>query len=576
MDELQKEFLNEVSHLLSQCEESYLKLSNPDCRREELALIFRMVHSIKGAGGAVGYPELSAFAHIVENYLAVLRANPDYVDENSISVLLKAGDAFLERIFVLRQEENRNAWDTRALENEINQLCHDVKNRIEAEQVQKFTADNSVPASASGSSHKREISNASPRHVQPSTIKLDIDRLDSVLDLVGELVVIKSQLIQNEIIMASQSTGLHSVISMFDKTVRELHDKTLSMRMTSLKPLYMKVQRAVRDLSSKLGKAIELELTGEDTEIDRTMIELLGDPLVHLVRNAVDHGIESAEARKLSGKPLKACLRIKAEQAGSQVTIEIIDDGQGIDKTKVLQSALEKGLLAGRDLDAISETEAINLIFAPGFSTAKQVTDVSGRGVGLDVVKTNIERLRGRIDIKTKLGQGTSFKISIPFTTAITDGMVVLIDHRRYIIPINAIREFVQIEQNSLTQISEERAVIEIRGRFLPLVITRKILFSHSFKNLAPDDKSEAMVGVVEHGGVWLALAIDSVIGQSQFVIKTLGENFSHTLGIAGAAILGDGSVALVLDVDGLVQRHHESAGRQSADISFVSRERVA
>ncbi len=399
-----------------------------------------------------------------------------------------------------------------------------------------------------------------------SSIKVDTQRVDAVLDAVGELVVLKNQLLHDESIRVNGSARVASVVDQIDKTVRELYDRTLSIRMTPLKSLFVKIQRIVRDVSLQLEKPVDLELVGEDTEVERTVFELLGDPMVHMIRNAMDHGIEKPAIRKEKGKNPVAKLRVSAQQTGGSVSIEITDDGGGIHKERVFKKALEKGIIpAGTEMSSLSEDQIFQFLFAPGFSTAEKVSDLSGRGVGLDVVKSNLEKIHGKIDIRSKIDQGTTFRLSIPLSTAITDGIVVAIAGSRFIVPIHTIREIVRAMPSDFTDVSGAGHVVRIRENLLPVVDISTTLAEINWDQLEQSkhisainaqslrkQRNESMLLIVEslHGEV--LLPVDDVIGQAQVVVKPV-PGMKSIPEISGAAILGDGRTVLVIDPASLV-----------------------
>ncbi len=595
MQELRREFLNEASFLLEECEASYLSLDRVEGRGEELGKIFRCAHSLKGAGAAVGFLDLSHFAHAVEDLLSFLRNYPEKITPEITSVLLKTGDAFKVRVGQLKTGDSAG-WDVSELEREVRQLTAALVGlpqsgapenpKVTPEMMQELesvtrqsiqevavaapavpsqavaaveaVATPAVPQSAQAASPSSPQSGGSqpPSGSGGSTsVKVDTDRIDGVLDLIGELVVIKSQLI-NETACYSTNLRLNGIVSLLDKTVRDLQGRALSMRMTGLKPLFMRLQRTVRDTAIKVGKPIEFVMHGEETEIDRTMIELLADPLMHIVRNSVDHGIEKTTTRKNSGKAEQGRISVSARQAGGRVVVEVQDDGGGINRDKVFLKAFEKGLTGNHTSpDTMKDSELYQLIFAPGFSTAETVSDISGRGVGLDVVRSNIEKLKGSIEIESKPGSGTNFRISIPLTTSITDGMLAIIEGNRYIIPMDRIRELVHMRDARITEVTPGYRCVEVRGRSLPLA---------HLDGLDELDRSEEggtypgggeMLVVTDNGQRPFAFQVDRVIGQSQVVLKSLGPNFKENLLISGAAVMGDGRVALVLDIDGMATR---------------------
>lgn len=413
-----------------------------------------------------------------------------------------------------------------------------------------------------------------------TSIKVDTGRVDSVLDAVGELVVLKNQIVHDESIRSGGNVKLAAIIDQLDKTVRELYDKTLSIRMTPLKSLFLKIQRIVRDVSLNLHKPVDLILIGEETEVERTVFELLGDPLVHLVRNSMDHGIEKPEIRKEKGKSETAKVTVSAKQTGGTVTIEIIDDGGGINRDRVLQKAIEKKLVpSGVDPQSLSDEAVFQFIFAPGFSTAEKVTDLSGRGVGLDVVRSNLERINGKIDIKSKAGVGTTFRLSIPLSTAITDGIVVAIENAKYILPIYAIREIVRVLPKDYTVISGGGKIVKIREVLMPVIDISESLGKINWEELdnmrytSGEEKEslrsrreETMLVIIESIYGMMALPVDEVIGQAQVVVKPITTGLGQQIPeVAGAAILGDGRTVLILDPTAMTQQKKFAAQQESA-----------
>lgn len=400
-------------------------------------------------------------------------------------------------------------------------------------------------------------------------IKVDTTRVDNVLDAVGELVVLKNQIVHNEFIKNGNNPQLAAIVDQLDKGVRELYDKTLSIRMTPLKSLYIKIQRIVRDVSISLDKPVNLELVGEETEVERTVFELLNDPLVHLVRNAMDHGVEKKEIRKQKGKPEVAKVTVSSKQMGGNVIIDIIDDGGGINRDKILQKAFEKNLIPENvNPDSLSDEEVFKFIFAAGFSTAEKISDLSGRGVGLDVVRSNIEKVNGKINIFSKLGQGSTFRLTIPLSTAITDGIVVSMNKQRFIMPIYAIKEIIRLKKDFLTEIPGQGYVAKVRDSLLPVADLSNLfqeignfmdaasLEDTSEKDIKSQSRKRAdeiMLIIVESGGHSVSIPVDDVLGQAQVVVKSLsvGANVPE---VSGAAILGDGKTVLILDPNTMVK----------------------
>lgn len=422
---------------------------------------------------------------------------------------------------------------------------------VPSEPVAKAASTASAPSGKSGG----------PMKPQNVVIKVDTGRVDSVLDAVGELVVLKNQIVHDEYIKAGGNVRLEAIVDQLDKAVRELYEKTLSIRMTPLKSLFVKIQRIVRDVSLTLNKPVDLELIGEETEVERTVFELLGDPLVHLVRNAMDHGVENGDLRKERNKSPTAKVTVSAKQSGGNVIIEIVDDGGGINREKVLKKAIEKNLVpSGVDPASLSDDTVFQFIFSAGFSTADKISDLSGRGVGLDVVRSNLERINGKINISSKLGQGTTFRLTIPLSTAITDGIVVALDGERYILPIHSIREIVRVMPKDYTEIPSAGKVAKVREVLVPVIDIETTLghISRDLNNRNPSwgqrkteslssRREETMLVIIESTSGQMAMPVDDVLGQAQVVVKplTTGNNIPE---VAGAAILGDGRTVLILD----------------------------
>lgn len=645
-EELQADFLNEISFLLETYEEHMLGLENDDNKKDHLNQIFRVAHSIKGGAAAVGFQDFSHFAHHVEDLLSVLRTTPEYVNSEIISILLKSGDEFKRRVQMLR-DNDKSVWDVSALEKNIEDITSGLTtqpssvpekpvvtaameviplaNELPIDFAKPVTAPNE-PVDNTNYDLLQKILSALPPDVveeyekanlnsgatveaaiQPKTeivvapelggktdepalavvkpmamskevaakgdvnsgklaakthhanqiIKVDTTRVDNVLNAVGELVVLKNQIVQNEIIRDGNNAELAAIVDQIDKAVRELYDKTLSIRMTPLKSLFLKIQRIVRDVSLNLDKPVNLELRGEETEVERTVFELLGDPLVHLVRNSMDHGVEKKETRKKNNKPEIAKVIVAAKQMGGNVIIEITDDGGGINRDRILMKAIEKNLVPENvNPDNLSNEDVYKFIFAPGFSTAEKISDLSGRGVGLDVVKSNIEKVNGKINIESKEGFGSTFKLTIPLSTAITDGIVVQIKNERYILPIYAIREIIRVKKNMFTQLPGRGVVAKVRDHLYNVLDLEPL-----WNDLATESKpknnvtsvernqrsDEVMLVIIESGHLSSALPVDDVLGQAQVVVKSLSIG-TEIPEVSGAAILGDGKTVLILD----------------------------
>jgi two-component system chemotaxis sensor kinase CheA len=385
--------------------------------------------------------------------------------------------------------------------------------------------------------------------VETATIRVGIDKVDELINSVGELVITRSMLAQiGSLVTGPIGKRLRAGLAQLERSVRELQDNVLAVRMVPVSFVFSRFPRMVRDLSLRLGKQVELRITGEMTEIDKTLLEKVADPLVHLLRNALDHGIEAPDVRRAAGKPESAVLRLHAQNKGGCVVIEVEDDGGGLDRDAIVASARRKGLV---DADAELSPEQIDrLIFVPGFSTSAEATDISGRGVGMDVVRRNIDQVGGSIAIDTLRGSGTRFTITLPLTLAIVDGQTVSVGSEQYIVPVMAILVTLQVAPGTVQQIAGRGDVLEFRGGFIPVIDLEE-----DFGRDAGSSGSESgLIMVVEGEGRAFGLRVDALQGQQQVVVKALDTNYQSVRGIAGGTILADGSVALILDVAALAR----------------------
>jgi two-component system chemotaxis sensor kinase CheA len=381
------------------------------------------------------------------------------------------------------------------------------------------------------------------------SIRVSVEKIDELMNTVGELVITQAMLSQ----LGSHFDGpdaekLRGGLAQLERYMRELQESVMRVRMLPISFVFSRFPRMVRDLAQRLGKQIELKLTGEQTELDKTVLEKIGDPLVHLVRNCIDHGIESPDARVASGKPAEGTVHLDACHRGGNIAVEVSDDGGGLDKERILAKARSRGLV-GPD-DTLTDSEVHDLIFLPGFSTAEKTTDVSGRGVGMDVVRRNVKELGGKIDLKSEPGRGSRFTITLPLTLAIVDGQSVAVGTETYIVPLISIVESMQLKATGVTRLSGHSEVLSFRGDYLPIIRL------HELFGVEPRSRAlhEGLVVVAEGDGRRVGLFVDDLLGQQQVVIKSLEANYGHIEGVSGATILGDGSVALILDVPGLIR----------------------
>ncbi|MCF7965881.1 MAG: chemotaxis protein CheA [Methylobacter tundripaludum] len=383
-----------------------------------------------------------------------------------------------------------------------------------------------------------------------SSIRVDTDKIDTLINMVGEVVITQSMLgLVGENFSMDKVGQLKRGLAQLERHTRDLQQSVMNIRMLPISFVFSRFPRLVHDISSKLDKKIVLKLVGENTEVDKAVVELINDPLVHLIRNSLDHGIEMPADRVAAGKPETGTIELKAYHRGGHIVIEIIDDGRGLNKDKLLAKAIEKGLIEENNL--LTEKQIFELIFMPGFSTAEQLTDISGRGVGMDVVRRNIQSLGGNIEIISELGKGTTIAIHLPLTLAILDGQSVAVGDETYIVPLVSIIESINITERMLNKVAGKGETFRLRNEYLPVIRMREIFNVHSGN---PTKSKEGVLVVVEGQGELCCLLVDELLGQQQVVIKSLEANYRRVEGVSGATILGDGSVALILDVPGLVR----------------------
>ncbi|MBN8572943.1 MAG: chemotaxis protein CheA [Candidatus Kapabacteria bacterium] len=429
---------------------------------------------------------------------------------------------------------------------------------VEYNEQSKETAAKATPVAATKPTPQMAAAKAAPATPSSAdaTIRIDVSRVEALMDLSGELVLGRNRLSQisdrlkelfdNEHLVAE----LLETTSQLDKITTDIQATAMKMRMVPIGKLYQKSPRIVRDLSKEFGKEIELILKGEDTEIDRGIIEELNDPLVHMIRNSCDHGIESPEKRVAKGKPAKGTITLDAEQEGNNIVLRISDDGNGIDAEKVKAKALEKGVITAEQAAQMSKRELYQLIFAPGFSTAAVVSAVSGRGVGMDVVKTNIQKLKGVIEIESEINKGTTFVIKLPLTLAIIQGLIVQVENETYALPLSNVVEVVALTDENCSTINQKR-VIRIRQQVLPLLTLKSELNIPA----KPTPSTAQYVVVIGLAHQRLGIVVDSLLGQEEIVIKSLGQYLGNIPAIAGSTILGDGRVIMILDIQELVDK---------------------
>lgn len=395
---------------------------------------------------------------------------------------------------------------------------------------------------------KTEKKQAPGKPVVNRTVRVDIEKLDVLMNLVSELIIAKNSLVSATDQQQAGSFGVNEQIEYLESVTTSLHESVMKVRMVPIESVVNKFPRMIRDLSKTLGKKMELYMSGEETELDRTVVDEIGDPLMHLLRNSADHGLESAEVRAQRGKPPVGSIFLDAYQDGNNVVIEVRDDGNGIDTEAVKEKAIERGVITPEQVAGMSEKDIINLLFLPSFSTAKQITDVSGRGVGLDVVKSKIESLSGEVEVKSQLGVGSTWTIRLPLTLAIIQALMVVVGGEKYAISLGSIQTIEDIAPNEI-KLVQNKEVIHLRGSVIPLIRLSELLDIQSLRG----EQENLTVVIVKKGDRMAGLVIDELIGQQEIVIKSLGKYIKRCKFISGATILGDGEVALILDANALI-----------------------
>jgi two-component system chemotaxis sensor kinase CheA len=484
--------------------------------------------------------------------------NADELDLDSLSP--EELDAVLEHLVKLR---NQGEDENKKEKNQENEKKEEKQSSEKKQEIKPAKPKESKPAV----SKKRELKKISTAE---QTIRVDVKRLDQLMNLIGELVLAKNRLIKIYNDVEERYEGekfleeLNQVVSSISIVTTDLQIAVMKTRMLPIGKVFNKFPRLVRDLSRELGKKVRLIIEGEETELDKSIIEEIGDPLVHMIRNSIDHGIEEPEKRKAKGKPEEGTVWLKAYNEGNMIVIEIKDDGAGMDPDALKQKAIEKGLITSQEAENMSDKEAFMLIFKPGFSTAQKVTSVSGRGVGMDVVKTNIEKLNGIIEVDSVPGKGTTFKLKIPLTLAIIQALLVASQEELFAVPLSNVIETVRIVEEDIYTI-EGKSVLKLRDEILPLVNMADVFKIE--KVLEPD--KYLYVVILGLGATKIGLIVDSFIGQEEIVIKSLGEFLKGIPGIAGATIRGDGRVTLILDVGSLMKLAKETHNRVNVTASI-------
>jgi two-component system chemotaxis sensor kinase CheA len=604
-NDLVARFAQESEELIDQAEQALLGLEKKPDHTDLQKEAFRALHSLKGNCGFMGLGDMERLAHGMENVLGaavdgVIQASRDNIPtllyiidllRSSVSDFAGGGSGQVENCGMFLDmlqdlippeavkslddvpgpaptftvDEAAGRTDSPAATGPAQPGASEDQ-RVKEPQAAWLLRNTETPPPARENGEAKAQAGApasfKPRSGVRQDIRVDLSKLDLLINLVGEMVIAESMVTRNPDLEGYEFENFERAAAHLQKIVRDLQDVALSVRMIPIGGIFRKMIRLVHDLSVKANKKIELTLLGEDTEIDKTVAELIADPLVHLVRNSVDHGIETPEKRRAAGKDETGNLVIEAKHEGGEVWVLIRDDGRGLSRDKILKKALERDLVKAKP-EEMTDNEVYNLIFEPGFSTADQVTDISGRGVGMDVVKKNIEKIKGTVDVFSQPGLGATFVLRIPLTLAIMEGMLVRVGSTLYSIPLLAIRESIQVQPHQIHRTMDNQEIVKVREELLP------VLRLHELHRIEPEftDLTQGLLIILESQGEALAMFVDEIMGEQQTVIKGLSGYMGEVRGVSGCTILGNGEVSLILDVGGLVDLALGKAKKRAASL---------
>lgn len=589
-------FLQESNEGLDQVDQILLEAEQQPATPEQVNHLFRVFHTIKGVSAFLGADDVKGLSHVTETLLGRIRDGSRELSGRELAVIFEATAQLRRLLGVMHTAVELDREIPR--DDATDALC------LRIEQVTAAPAAAEAPAARPEPEPEPEldwgpapVAPASPQEpmtvspqelvsarpqepatesanegvkseaLEPSaskgqggrireTVKVDLERIDSVVEMIGELIIVESMITNAEEVRSVASLRFRNYLGQLSKISRDLQSIAMRMRMVPVRGVFQKMARLVRDLSLKTGKSVRLVQLGESTEMDRSMVERIEDPLVHMIRNAIDHAIETPDVRRSLGKPELGTITLSARHEGGSVVIELSDDGRGLSRDGILKKARERGLV-GDNAEQLSDSEVHALIFLPGFSTAASVSELSGRGVGMDVVKRNVESLRGRVLVSSVLGAGSTFRLVLPLTLAIIDGMLVSVGDERYIIPSLAIVESLLPSESMVRVLGRDRELVNVRGEIFPLQRLKTLFETPS----GHDDPGQARIVVVESGGRKIGLLVDDVLTQQQVVIKPLSSGIGNAELLSGAAILSDGRVGLILNVDRMSELFGASTG---------------
>lgn len=582
------DFITESRDHIHSAETLLLELETDFSNSECINGIFRAWHTIKGIAGFLGLKEINHLAHTMENMIDKVRKNELILDSCHIDILLESNDCLKDFLQAIELAISGGEYKIPSKYHEVieklssprNQERIQLATKVKPEQkigeilvenglTPRETVENALVKQSKGDERKLGEILISEGHVSvktvagvladqnsarqiksiEETIRVPVNRIDQIVDTIGEAVIAQSMINASPAILNLNDQILHTKIAHANMIMRQIQEMAMSLRMVSIKSTFQKMARLARDLGKKFDRDIEFVTEGEDTELDKSVVENIGDPLIHMIRNSVDHGVEPPEERERMGKPRKALVRLRAYHRAGNIIIEIMDDGRGLDREAIYQKALSKGLCNPED--HLSDQELYQFIFLPGFSTAKKITDVSGRGVGMDVVKRNVEALHGSVEIMSIPGKGTTFNIRLPLTLAIVDGMIVRSGKDSYIIPTLAILKSLQSSVEKIEPVLGRGKMVKVRGELISVVHLASLFNANGH---VWEHTSGVVMIVEDMLGKKIGLHVDEIVGQQQVVVKSLGNGIGDIPGITGGAIMSDGTVSLIIDIGGIVK----------------------
>ncbi|MGQ9569273.1 MAG: chemotaxis protein CheA [Thermodesulfovibrionales bacterium] len=550
MEEIISEFIIEAEESLDRIDPLFVEIETKGFDKDNLNEIFRSMHTIKGAAGFLGFQSIVDVAHGAENILKRVRDGELALTKQIMDVTLKSVDMLRLLLAHIKNKDGKEE-DISPLLKELEMVLKQTEEKIEQESVQEEVVNvqqnlTETPLEKTTVDKKGGV----------QTLRVDMNKIDKVLDLTGEVVLVRNRLLNIMSYLEKNASddphveNLLETVSFLDRITSDMHLSVMRMRMQPIQKVFSKFPRLVRDLKSSMGKDISLNISGEDTEVDKSVIEHVGDPLVHIIRNAIDHGIEAPDERRRKGKSVKGTISISAYQKGNQIVIEVKDDGKGLDASLIKRKAIEKRLITEDEAHRMSDEAAINLIFLPGFSTAEVATEISGRGVGMDVVKTNISKLNGSIEVKTKKDNGTTFIINIPLTLAVIQALMVRAGRYHFAIPLSSVEETFKVSNREINSVGGQ-SIISIRDKLYPIFELSNVLGNGNGKVFDKDHRYAVLISIGEKK---FCITVDELLGLEEIFIKAIKGADTDSLFILGATITGDGKVVLIIDMAGIAR----------------------